>query len=277
MSYNFREDAREVLREGSLRTTRNKPIHRLAATTAHLEHVEPVADEILRVVARFNQEPSVAECQNKFNNFFADKMEPVESSFMFHDDFYRDYIISGYMRTKVDKLPKRKAKNMVELVKSNAYMDEADQTIWKVDDDGKYIVRNMTESLDELIDIAEANLKPSNRMNPITVEASIPNFGGPDNTQYVYYVDPVIKETEFGIRLDDDHVLCRSDQAKVEIASNLVIAIHELRKMDQLPDELARIDKSDANQLIQYYKQVYGFNPGYFDDWEDMIREKTLA
>ena len=235
-----------------------------------IEHMEKVANTTLKVVAAFNREPTATELAETLDAKTGRMLRIIPNSFFEVKNASSDKVLSGYMTLRSQK--RSSTKGLMALAK-NTFMDKNDNSIWKIKDGT--LIKTASEDIDDIIESVEVT--PYNKGNPITASVNVPNKYGPDNTQLIYYVDPTMRTTQIGIRVGDDNVLCFDDQNTVEIASNLVIAVKNLHKVDMLPEEKAAIDSEDQAELIDYYRQVFDFNPDYFERLTEIIRGQAFV
>lgn len=241
--------------------------HRVA-TTANLETVEQVNERLVRVVAAFNRLPSASEVASIMGQHFGQKLEVVPHSWRVREESAK-IVLSGFMRSKPEVRDAKESANL-KMVVANVFMDESDNSIWQ--QQGNQLVKTKTEDLSELVAIA--SVQPINRREPKLALASVQPYVGPTNTQYVAFVDPVTASLSFGARIGEDHVYDPVNGV-AEIAQNLVVHVVNLNGQDRI--EVAGVNASDADAMVDYYAKVYEYDPEYFAQLEDMIRSQSVA
>ena len=240
--------------------------------TMSLESHDIVANGVVRVVGAFNKMPTSEECVSSFCKSFKDKLSPIKDSFRVYQD-YPKVVISGFLKY-LDTKPLNVLKNMKE-VSSNVYMDEQDNSIWEIRNNR--LVKNFDENLSELV--ATASCSPMNKGAPIEALASVDDFVGINDTHYLAYVNPVTAEVSYGVRVDSNKVYS-AETGVSEIAHMLVIDCQNLKgedKVQSFVDEKVESNNADPQALIDYYSQVYKYDPDYFVKIEDIIKQAAVA
>lgn len=235
-----------------------------------LESFTRVAETIVKVVAAFNRQPDASELANELDRKTGNMLRIIPKSFFRVQGTGSDCVLSGYMTER--QQIRTTTRGMTEIAK-NTFMDKADNSIWTLKDG--QVMRTASEDIDDLIE--SVTVTPYNKSAPVTASVNVPDLYGPENTQFIYYVDPVMRSPHFGVRVGDDNVLCFDDQNVVEIASDLVMSVKNLRKMDYLEDEAASVDPADQSQLIEYYRKVFDFNPEYFAKMQEIIKNQAVV
>lgn len=255
-----------------------------ARCTARLEHVEQATEKTIRVSASFNREPTEAEVAEVLcDELFGKKVDIVPGSFRRRDTGSGSRVVlSGFLKAR-EGIRDLAQKEQLREIASNIYMDDADNSIWKLDQENERLVGTISEDLSEILESASAQVAPGVPRRPQVALASVPeSIEGPDNTQYVAYVNPEldVPAVSFGAMVDDDHVLDRATGSVVEIAQNLVVEVCSMRGRDKmLADDTSQEPKRDPmsgykqSEMVEYYRQVYGYNPQWLDQFEKVINQ----
>ena len=255
--------------------------------TARLEHMELATKSAVRVVASFNRKPDAEECAAVLGGLFGKQAAPVANSFRRVDDGTGSRVVlAGFMGL----VPQEMEMSVLEADDcrlkevasgSNIYESEDDKSIWKVDAENDRLVRTMSEDLSEVMETASAAVRPGVHSRPVVALATVSEkVEGPDNTQYLAYINPNLEEAKvsFGALVDDGFVLDRATDAVVEIAQNMVVECRSMRGRDKMlayeGEEAMGIDGiSSKDEMIEYYRKVYGYNPTWLDRFEDVINK----
>lgn len=256
--------------------------------TARLEHIELATDKALRVVASFNREPSKLEVAEVLSDrIFGKRAAIVPMSFRRRDHGTGSRVVlSGFMKSAQAVREAAEKDKLKEVASgSNTYMDETDNSIWKLDKDNDRLVSMMGEDLSEVLETASEHVSPGVLRQPVLALAGVADkIDGPDNTQYIAYLNPELDEpaVSFGARVGEDAVLDRATGSVVEIAQNLVIESHNMRGRDKMlayGDDTMKEPKPDSmsaykkDEMVEYYRQVYGYNPQWLDQFEKVINQ----
>ena len=241
--------------------------HRVA-TTASLETVEHVNERLIRVVAAFNRVPTTEEVASTMNKHFGSKLDVVAGSWRVREEAAK-VVVSGFLKSKPEVRDAKEAASL-KMVVANVFMDETDNSIWQ--QQGTQLVKTKSEDLAELVAIA--SVEPMNRRAPKVALAMVQPYVGPENTQYIAFVDPITASLTFGARIGTDHVYDPVNGV-CEIAQNLVVQVVNLNGQDRI--ESAGVDASSVDSMIDYYAKVYEYDPEYFVHLEEMIRSQSVA
>jgi len=238
-----------------------------------VESCDIVANDIVRVVGAFNRQPSSEECVASFEDVFDGKLSHIKDSFRVNKT-YPKVVVSGYLKYS-DERPMsvlQKSECMKE-ISANVYMDSDDNSIWEIR--GGKLVRNFDEDLTKLV--TNVNCSPMTKGQPLEALASVKEFEGVDNTQYMAYVNPVTAEVSYGARVDDNHVYS-AESGISEVSQQLIVDCKELGGQDKVVSVAEDIPAgSGAQALVDYYSQVYKYDPDYFVQLEDIIRKNAVA
>jgi len=238
-----------------------------------VESCDVVASDIVRVVGAFNRKPTSEECVASFEDVFDGKLTHIQDSFRVNKE-YPKVVVSGFLKySDVRPLSVLRKSECMKEVSSNVYMDNDDNSIWEIR--GGKLVRNFDEDLTKLV--SSVSCSPMTKGQPLEALASVKDFEGIDNTQYVAYVNPVSAEVSYGARVGDDHVYS-AESGISEISQQLVIDCKELGGQDKVLSATDALPVgTDAQSLVDYYSQVYKYDPDYFVQLEDIIRKNAVA
>ena len=80
--------------------------------------------------------------------------------------------------------------------------------------------------------------------------------------------------------MDDDHVIDRETGSVVEIGQNLVIQMVNMRGRDRMlayGDDEPKADQAGygRDKMVEYYRRVYGYNPAWLSQFEDIINKSA--
>ena len=265
-----------------------------AKCTARLEYVEQATESALRVVASFNREPSPEECAEVLGKtIFGGHLKIVPKSFRRVDDKTGSRVVlAGFMGAATQEMDIAELESDDNRLKevasgSNIYHLEDDDSIWRVDKENNRLVKTMSEDLSEVMETASAHVKPGIPSKPVIALATVAEkIDGPDNTQYIAYINPKLDEAKvsFGARVDDSHVLDRATDQVVEIAQNMVIECKRMHGRDKMlaygegADEPVAADAGyNRDDVVEYYRKVFGYNPSWLDKFEDIINKGAWA
>ena len=244
----------------------------LTSTVLTVHSLEQVSDSAARMVAVCNKVPTMISLYPALEAAFKGRLAPIEGSFRVRDETHGRPVIAGYLSPKQDRLPKERSKEMKK-VQANVFVNPSDNQIWQVD--GEELVRTTQEDMDELVGLVTSSLDRRRRV-PETFPVVVSSLVGPENTQYLCYLDPTSEKVDFGARIGENEVYSRKDRQVVEIASDLVIDVEQLRGMDKMPEHMADLSLEDQEKLTNYYNRVFTYNGDYLNQIERIIRSRLL-
>ena len=264
-----------------------------AKCTVRLETMELATESALRVVASFNREPDPEECAKALGDLFDSKLSIIPKSFRRVDDKSGSRVVlAGFMapvrqEIAMDELEGGSSGLKEVASGSNVYMMEGDNSIWNVDPENDRLVRTVPEDLSEIMEAASTQVKPGVASMPMVALAAVSDgIDGPDNTQYIAYINPESEEARvsFGARIDGSSVLDRATDEVVELARNMVIECRQMRGRDKMIaysddtlDSDAALQMDSREDLVEYYRKIYGYNPAWLDRFEDVINKGAWA
>jgi hypothetical protein len=162
----------------------------------------------------------------------------------------------------------QKTLSSMQVLCSNMLMDNNDESIWTVKSSGdtKYLCRQSEEDLSELIQIAKV------RSTQIPSCSAVLANVGTTVLEYAAFVDPHKNTVRFGFitaaNERDVSILARDSGRVVTLDKQLVI------ESADLSNEFEEVAYSNQ-ELTDYYRQVYGFDPDYFNDLDDVINQRA--
>lgn len=242
--------------------------------TASLETVAPVSDTVLRVVAKFNRNPSAEELAHVMSNHFGNRVEVVAGSFFStHGASVGRTTITGYVRLPTQEMPLSETAGMKEIAK-NVYMSDEDNSVWKVV--GSNIVKTTKDDIMEVASVAQ--VRPLNRFKPEEALANVGAYQGVNNTQYIAFLHPETATIQFGARVGEEHVYS-AEAGLCEISQLQVAHIRNLRGDDILDFAAAQEVAShyDIQRTVDYYEKLFGDDPEFWNQLEDIIRNNAVA
>lgn len=247
-------------------------------TTHQLEKLAPLGNDVTRVVASFNRQPKAEEVAAMIDTEFKGRACAIPGSFRVRRDGFR-VVVAGYASLKAMERPLADAETAgFREIAKNVFMDPEDQAVWAVE--GDRIVRAATENLAEIA--STITVKPSIRIEPTEALASVSTFAGPKNTQIVSYIDPVTASVVTGVRVSDDQVWSEA-AGLTEIAQDQVVDVESLNGKDYVESvAVAKLGTKefagvDTNAMLDYYRELYKYDPAFFTMIEEIIMQRAVA
>jgi len=233
-------------------------------TTARLESVVKKG-KAARVTLAFNRTPTMEEITAYVHKTFNGQMEVIANTSILRDALSR-VVVACFVKPVPDSRPLSET-SACEEVATNIFMDESDQSIWKIQ--GDKLVKTVVADLESLLETAHVN--PERKTQPHTVIART-EFKGVANSCYLTFFDEESAAVSFGVRVSPTEVY--DGEHIVEVSDDCVIAHVYAHGQDAT---VATPVSKDAVALAEYYQQVYDFDADYFDMLQDIINSKTLG
>lgn len=151
---------------------------------------------------------------------------------------------------------------------SNMLMDQADESIWTVQSSGdaKYLCRQSDEDLSELIQTARVR-KPGIP----SVSQVVASVSG-EELEYAAFVDPSKAALRFGFIVETAGttvtILARDTDKLIKMDKQFIVESADLSgKFEEL--------SSDNKEMMDYYRQVYNYDPKFLKMIENIIKERS--
>jgi hypothetical protein len=227
---------------------------------------------IVSYTGKFNKESLRSAICAKFDN----RVAAVEDSFR----EIRAGVGVGFLRANrevraVDQTELRA--NYRKVGASNIMMSEADNSLWEVKEgkSGKYLARHGNEDLGELVNAA-VNRRPD---IPGLRHVSMAKAARGEFASFVTKAGDM--DYGFVVASNDQKakIVSYTTQMPVIVDYEMVTSISRVPLPKSFTKQMATagISREDKNQAIEYWKQLYGYNPAYLSDVIDQVNEGTLA
>ena len=238
--------------------------------TARIEQVEQMGN-VARVVLAFSAKPTGDDIERTIASLHG--FEAVPNSFT--SKTTDNKVVAGFLRAKSGEMDIKDIPPTFKEVAANVYMDESDNGIWRVV--GGALVRTQSEDLTDLVAIASTQARPANIRAPLTSIANVGSFKGASNTQVVMYVSPERAEVIAGFRVSEDEVWS-PEEGLTEVAEDQVVDTEQLNGTDIEDEETAKkcTASADVNDVIDYYSQLYAYNPVYMDQVIEQVKQRSI-
>jgi predicted transcriptional regulator len=217
-----------------------------------------------------------AACNNQF--------KPVQNSVKVLDAGRVNAVVRAIMVPAIDVLPLETAQANMQSLSKNMFLD-GDENMWTLreSDSGNVVVRALTiDNPEELVDMMSSCSSAQGVDDPFThniinrYEQELSHVEGGDFISYfssksgAVVTGFVVAEVE-----DNGHttlLALSSNQEPEQIERSAIITYISGDEIAYPEDVKVSVSASaDSNRLIQYYKQVYAYNPEYFKNIEAMI------
>lgn len=155
----------------------------------------------------------------------------------------------------------------LKVIASNVFMSEEDNAIWKKVGEGEE-ARLVQTSDDDY----EAILNARKARNITTVSSMIEDIHAEEKDYVAFYNDKDGK-VEFGVMASDGFVVERSTESLVKVEPKQIVEAVAVTN-DDTAEELASIDTSNLDKMLNYMKVLYGAHPEFFDRLESLIKQR---
>lgn len=248
-------------------------LNTLAITDYKIDpQVPTLAKVVVSYTGKFNKDSLRAAISAKFDN----RVAAVEDSFR----EIRAGVGVGFLRANrevraVDQTELRA--NYRSVGSSNIMMSEVDNSLWEVKEgkSGKYLARHGNEDLGELVN-ASVNRRPD---IPGLRHVSMAKAARGEFASFVTKAGDM--DYGFVVASNDEKakIVSYTTQMPVVVDYEMVTSISRVPLPKSFTKQMATagISREDKNQAVEYWKQLYGYNPAYLSDVIDQVNESTLA
>ncbi|QBX06487.1 hypothetical protein H1O16_gp074 [Burkholderia phage BcepSaruman] len=244
--------------------------------TVSITDYDLVSPKLARVViaftGKFNKETLRASLTEKFEA----KAAPVEDSFR----EVRAGVAVGFMRANrevrvVDPQELRASYRVVG--SSNIMTSDADDSLWEVKTGkgGTYLARHGNEDLSELIHASTKRRTDVPGLRHITTASAVPG-------EFVAYVSQS-GDMDYGFAIaanaEKVQVVSHASDNAVVVDNKMVASIVRAPIPKSFADKMvqAGISRADKQQAIEYWKQLYSYDPAYLRMVIDQVNEDATA
>ncbi|EMI5828677.1 TPA: hypothetical protein ACH1LG_004908 [Salmonella enterica] len=232
-----------------------------------------LAKVVIAYTGKFNKESLRAAITEKFEA----KAAPVEDSFR----EVRAGVAVGFLRANrevrvVDPQELRASYRTVG--SSNIMTSEADDSLWELKSGkgGTYLARHGNEDLSELVN-ATVNRRRTDipALRHISIAAAAPH-------EFVSFVSQS-GDMDYGFAIaasaDKVQVVSAATSDVVTVPLTVVADIRRAPIPKSFGDKMrtAGISREDKNQQIEYYKQLFAYDPAYLRSVIDIVNEDSTA
>lgn len=247
------------------------------AVTAKVDSATAISDNAIRVVAHFNRVPTEEECASKLESLFQGKVVAAPATFAVRRQKLGEVVIAGFMVGRPSVMSIHDIDENFHKVHANVYMDVRDQSVWSAEN--SHLIRQIEDDMAEVASLAV--VKQNNRRVTDVALASVRrDFGNIQNTEVLSFFNVDTASFDVGVRVGADQVLSR-ENGLVTITPDVVIASRSLNGVDNPQAEIAgydpAVDGYDVEQTVNYYQQLFGHDPEFWERLEAQIRNKAMA
>lgn len=242
--------------------------------TVTIEGHKVLSNNIVKVVASFNRQPSVAEARAALSKAFGGKARAIAGTFRPVRMEGNRVGMTGFMtlNTETKVLTSEVASHMREMA-SNILMDDVDSSVWNVSESAtgqKFITRKLNEDLSELVSLASTEKYDVPSMSVVASAAST------ESRKYVAFVNPVTASIDYGYLFGDVIVSSDSDSVITEVEDDYVVDAQDLEDTDQF-DEMDNADEDDVNEQVDAALASYAAHEQYYLAIESQIDRRAVA
>lgn len=248
---------------------------KLNRSTASLTDYEMINEKTAKVVIATTGQFSKDSFLQTVATMFDGLATPVRNSFK----KITDHAVVGFV-TSVREIRDYNESNdtlRYRAIASNILMDKDDESTWELREgaSGKYLARQGVEDLSELANRAYTRKVGVPSLASIAVASVTPQ-------EFVAYVDSTEGDMDYGFvvsRSDNElQVMASSSEELTTISYDQVVHAAHL-DADELPTVKGKVlaAADDKAAMIDYYKQVYAFDPSYVQLIIEQIESMNYA
>jgi hypothetical protein len=231
-----------------------------------------LAKVIISYTGKFNKESIRAALLTQLDN----RAAPVEDSFR----EVRAGVAVGFLRANKEVRvvdPKELRASYRVMGSSNIMMSEVDNSLWEVKTGkgGTYLARHGNEDLSELV-----NANVNRRLDvPALRHLSLAKAASGEFVAFVGASGDM--DYGFAVASNDSkvRVVSHASQMPVTVGYDMVASINHAPIPKSFADKMrtAGISRADKAQAVEYWKQLYSYNPAYLKDVIDQVNEDATA
>lgn len=232
-----------------------------------------VAKVVISYTGKFNKEQLRAAVAEKFDN----RAAVVEDSFREIQAGAAVGFLRANLETRVVDEKELRA-NYRALGSSNIMTSEADDSLWEVrkGQSGMYLARHGHEDLSELVSASIAhNRQDVPKLHRLSIEAAVAG-------EFVAFVGES-GDMDYGFAIaantEKVQVVSAREGKAVTMDYDVVATIKRAPIPKSFADKMrtAGISREDKKQAIEYWKQLYSYNPAYLKDVISQVNEESIA
>lgn len=242
-----------------------------AVAVATVYDYDMIAGGIARIMCGFNRKVTPTEARAALSKTFDGQARVIEHSFrMIPGAKEWRPIMAGYILSNREVRDFEESANY-KVMATNILMDKTDESLWQLatsPSGARYLTRQDNEDLFELLSMAKVR------------DVSIPTLASlasdVKDYEYVSYVDTETASVRFGYALSGGittaTVLNRDTGTVTEVLKDMVIEVANLHGSDR-----KRAIASSTPDMVSYYKELYGYDPDYYAQLEEIIKDRASA
>ena len=240
---------------------------RLPRVVAGIHDAKPINKSLVKVVATFSTlDVDANQLQMALAKLFGEAASAIPGSFRPLRGSKTPAAVGFITANTVIVDYDEKVVAKMKVMASNLLMDSADESMWEIRSSGpaKYLARVQNEDLAELVQLANVKAFHVPMLNRVAL-ASI------SSSEFVGYIDTINNEMKYGfvVKAGDESidVLPLGEDEAETIENDLIVESAHLNGADQELAAKAGIGQpsnaSDKASLVEYYKELYAYDPDY--------------
>lgn len=240
---------------------------------ANIYDYDIISDGIARVICGFNRKVAPAEARAALAYAFNDQISVIDYSFRMIPGAkeYRP-IMAGYIQSNRIVRDFEESSTNYKVMATNILMDKVDESLWQLSTSpsgAKYLTRQDNEDISELLSMA--------KVRDISIPTLASVASDVKDSEYVCYIDAATASVEFGYAMNAGlystaSILHHGTNKIVDVLKDFIVEVANLNGTDRV-----RAVASTTEDLVSYYKEMYNYDPGYYAQLEEIIKDRASA
>ena len=235
--------------------------------------IPTLAKVMISYTGKFNKESIRAALREKLDN----RAAPVDDSFR----EVKAGVAVGFLRANKELRvidPHELRANYRTMGSSNIMMSEVDNSLWEVKQGkgGTYLARHGSEDLSELVN---ANVDRRRTEVPGIRHLSMAKAASGEFASFVNKSGDMDYGFVVASNAEKVKVVSHTSQVATVVSYDMVTSISRVPVPKSFVQKMATagISRADKAQAIEYWTQLYSYNPAYLKDVIDQVNEDTVA
>jgi hypothetical protein len=237
------------------------------------EQTPTLAKVMISFTGKFNKESIRAALREQLDN----RAAPVEDSFR----EVKAGVAVGFLRANKELrvLDQKELRASYRAMgSSNIMMSEVDNSLWEVKQGkgGTYLARHGNEDLSELVN---ANVDRRRTEVPGIRHLSMAKAAAGEFAAFVTKSGDMDYGFVVASNAEKIKVVSHTSQVATVVGYEMVTSISRVPVPKSFVQKMATagISRADKQQAIEYWNQLYSYNPAYLKDVVDQVNEDTVA
>jgi len=247
----------------------------IQTSTVAVTDFEMKTPTLAKVIVSFTGQQTKDSIRASVGSKFSHLAAIVEDSFR----IIKAGVAVGFIRAhkEVRVLNEKEVRASYRVMSSNIMMDNKDKSLWEVREgkSGKYLARHGHEDLSELVEATVSRRPDVPRLAQLSMASAAPG-------EFVSFVAKS-GDMDYGFAVQANsekvQVVSSTTNLATTVSYDLVTSIAQVPVMKSFNEKMVKagISRADKAKAIEYWKQLYSYDPAYLSDVISQVNEGTTA